>query len=174
MCWCHVIWYTKDECSEARLCLTLCSGVDCSLPASYIHGISQARILEWVNRRPWFDPWVGKIPWRRELLPTAVFWPGEFHGLYSLVISVQFSHSVMSDSFFVPPGLQHTRLPSPSPTPEACSNLWPSSWTRLRDFHFHYFFLQGIFLTQGWNRHFLRLLHWQLDSIPLAAPGGPI
>ena len=30
-----------------------------------------------------FDPWVGKIPWRREGLPTAVFWPGEFHGLYS-------------------------------------------------------------------------------------------
>ena len=32
--------------------------------------------------RPGFDPWVGKVPWRRERLPTAVFWPGEFHGLY--------------------------------------------------------------------------------------------
>ena len=32
-------------------------------------------------RRPGFDPWVGKIPWRRERLPTPVFWPGEFHGL---------------------------------------------------------------------------------------------
>ena len=31
----------------------------------------------------WFDPWIGKIPWRRERLPTPVFWPGEFHGLYS-------------------------------------------------------------------------------------------
>ena len=30
-----------------------------------------------------FDPWVGKIPWRREWLPTSVFWPGEFHGLYN-------------------------------------------------------------------------------------------
>ena len=29
------------------------------------------------------DPWVGKIPWRRERLPTPVFWPREFHGLYS-------------------------------------------------------------------------------------------
>ena len=29
------------------------------------------------------DPWVGKIPWRREQLPTPEFWPGEFHGLYS-------------------------------------------------------------------------------------------
>ena len=33
--------------------------------------------------QPAFDPWVGKIPWRRERLPTPVFWPGEFHGLYS-------------------------------------------------------------------------------------------
>ena len=29
------------------------------------------------------DPWVGKIPRRRERLPTPVFWPGEFHGLCS-------------------------------------------------------------------------------------------
>ena len=29
-----------------------------------------------------FDPWVGKIPWRWERLPTPVFWPREFHGLY--------------------------------------------------------------------------------------------
>ena len=33
---------------------------------------------------PGFDPWVGKIPWRRERLPTPVFWPGEFQGLYSV------------------------------------------------------------------------------------------
>ena len=33
--------------------------------------------------RPGFDPWVGKIPWRKERLPTPVFWPGEFQGLYS-------------------------------------------------------------------------------------------
>ena len=26
---------------------------------------------------------LGKVPWRRERLPTPVFWPGEFHGLYS-------------------------------------------------------------------------------------------
>ena len=30
---------------------------------------------------PGISPWVGKIPWRRERLPTLVFWPGEFHGL---------------------------------------------------------------------------------------------
>ena len=31
-------------------------------------------------RRSGFDPWVGKIPWRRERLPTSVFLPGKFHG----------------------------------------------------------------------------------------------
>ena len=30
-----------------------------------------------VMREIWFNPWVGKIPWRRERLPTAVVWPGE-------------------------------------------------------------------------------------------------
>ena len=29
------------------------------------------------------ETWVEKIPRRREKLPTSVFWPGEFHGLYS-------------------------------------------------------------------------------------------
>ena len=31
-----------------------------------------------------FDPWVRKIPWRREWLPTPVFLPGEFHTHRSL------------------------------------------------------------------------------------------
>ena len=31
----------------------------------------------------WFLPWVRKICWRRDRLPTPVFWSGEFHGLYS-------------------------------------------------------------------------------------------
>ena len=34
---------------------------------------------------PGFDPWVGKITWRREELPTLVFLPGESHGQRSLV-----------------------------------------------------------------------------------------
>ena len=29
-------------------CLTLCDSMDCSLPGSSVHGIFQARILEWV------------------------------------------------------------------------------------------------------------------------------
>ena len=32
-----------------------------------------------------FDPWVGKIPWRRKWQPNPVFLPGKFHGQGSLV-----------------------------------------------------------------------------------------
>ena len=31
-----------------------------------------------------FNPWVGKIPWRRAQQPTPVFLPGESHGQKSL------------------------------------------------------------------------------------------
>ena len=33
---------------EPKLCLTLCDTMDCSLLGSSVHGILQARILEWV------------------------------------------------------------------------------------------------------------------------------
>ena len=35
----------------AQLCLTFCDPTDCSLPGSSVHGILQARILEWVAIR---------------------------------------------------------------------------------------------------------------------------
>ena len=40
-------------------------------------------------RRPQFNSWVRKITWRRERLPTPVFWPGEFHGLTILSMGSQ-------------------------------------------------------------------------------------
>ena len=36
-------------------------------------------------RRPGFDPWVRKIPWRRKWLPTPIFLPGKSHRQRSLV-----------------------------------------------------------------------------------------
>ena len=35
-----------------------------------------------------FDPWVGKIPWRRVWKPTAIFLPGKSLGERSLVDKV--------------------------------------------------------------------------------------
>ena len=36
------------------------------------------------TQRPGFNPWIGKIPWKREWLPTPLFLPGEFHGQRNL------------------------------------------------------------------------------------------
>ena len=38
----------KSESEVAQLCLTLHDPMDCSLPGSSVHGIFQARVLEWV------------------------------------------------------------------------------------------------------------------------------
>ena len=35
-------------------------------------------------RRPRFNPWVRKVPWKRKWQPTPVFLPREFHGQKSL------------------------------------------------------------------------------------------
>ena len=43
------------------------------------------------------------------------------------IISVQFTHSVMSDSLW-PHGLQHARPPCPSPIPGVYPNSYPLSW----------------------------------------------
>ena len=37
----------KSESEVAQSCPTLSDPMDCSLPGSYIHGIFQARVLEW-------------------------------------------------------------------------------------------------------------------------------
>ena len=37
----------KSESEVTQLCLTLSNPMDCSLPGSSIHGIFQARVLEW-------------------------------------------------------------------------------------------------------------------------------
>ena len=47
-----------------QLCSTLCDPMDCSLPGSSVHGILQARILEWVA-----------IPFSRDL-PNPGIEPG--------------------------------------------------------------------------------------------------
>ena len=50
------------------------------------YGVFQlAQRLKHQCRRPVFDSWVGKIPWRRKWQPTSVFFPGESHGCRSLV-----------------------------------------------------------------------------------------
>ena len=92
----------KSESKVAQSCPTLCHPLDCSLPGSSAHGIFQAKVLEWV---------------------AIAF--SEMKVMRSL-ISVQFSHSVVSDSL-QPHESQHTRPSCPSPTPGVHSDSCPSS-----------------------------------------------
>ena len=54
------------------------------------------------------ETWVGKIPWRRERLPTPVFWPGEFHRLYS-----PWSRKVLDTTEQLPLGLKFSQFCCP-------------------------------------------------------------
>ena len=52
--------------------------------------IESTLVAQMVKRLPTtqktgFDPWVGKIPWRRKWQPTPVFMPGKTHGPRNLV-----------------------------------------------------------------------------------------
>ena len=53
----------------------------CVLSGSLV--VQTVKNLLWCGRSG-LDPWVGKIPWRREWLPTPVLLPGDFHGQTSL------------------------------------------------------------------------------------------
>ena len=49
------------------------------------------------------ETWVGKIPWRKERLPTPVFWPGEFHGEFMGLQGVGPNWATFTFSFFLRP-----------------------------------------------------------------------
>ena len=102
--------------------------MDCSLPGSSVHGISQARRLDWVAVcfcRGSFQP--------RDCLGSAFSalaldsLPSNHQASpFQWLSSVQFSPSVVSDALR-PYESQHARPPSPSPTPGVLPNPRPSS-----------------------------------------------
>ena len=102
----------------SQLCLTLCNTVDCSLPCSSVHGIFQARILEWLaisfssgSSQPRDRTQVSHIAGRlltvwatRDVMTNldstlkAETWLCHLvKAMVFPVSSVQFSHSVVSD-----------------------------------------------------------------------------
>ena len=147
--WHHLYVESKESESEvAQSCLTLFDPVDCSLPGSSIHGILQARILEWVaisfsrgSSRPRYQTWISCIAGRHFTLwatREGVESKKGYKWIYlqnrnrvtdvenKLNGSVQFSCLVVSDSLR-PHESQHARPPCPSPTPGVYSNSCPSS-----------------------------------------------
>ena len=151
--------------------------MDCSLPGSSVHAISQARVLEWVavsfsrgssQARDWTcvswflttEPlgkpgclvvWINSVPTEMKIEHLVnyqhsflfFYFMCFFYSLCSAsrkdtdktyqlcwvcLISVQFSHSVESNSLR-PHGLQDPRPPLPSATPRVYSNSCPlSQW----------------------------------------------
>ena len=90
-------------------CPTLCDSMDCSLPVSYVHRISQARILEWVaisfSRRsswPTDQIWVSCISGRfftSEPVGKLMIVNYYFRELFSLFTSLQFNFGFFSAIF---------------------------------------------------------------------------
>ena len=63
-------------------------------------------------RRLVFDPWVGKIPWRRKREPTPVFLPGKSHGQRSLIVhGVAKSQTQLSELIII---IRHMDFPGSS------------------------------------------------------------
>ena len=51
------------------------------------------------TQETWVQTLGGKIPWKRERLPTPVFWPGEVHELRILAGYIQYMESDMTLNF---------------------------------------------------------------------------
>ena len=115
-------------------CPAPCHPMGHSLPVSSVHGILQARIMNWVvtpssmgSSQPRtlthisYVSCIGRwFPYRKCHLGCSSFvW-------FIFKYTVQFSHSIISNSLW-PHGLQHARLSCPPPTPRAYSNSCPLS-----------------------------------------------
>ena len=143
----HALDGLKVPVKISQSCLALCNPMDYT-----VHGIPQARILEWVdfpfsrgssqprNRTQlshiageFLTIWATRIlEWVAYPFSSGSSWPRNHSGVSCLAdrlvgfSSVQFSCSALSD-YLQPHGPQHTRSPSPSPTPRAHPNPCPSS-----------------------------------------------
>ena len=147
----------KSESEVAQSCLTPSDPMDCSLPGSSIHGIFQARVLEWVivwtqvNKREgtWSHPPTEN--WIKDLLNMAP----------PIRTRPNFSQSLPSGSFHKPLVMSDSLLP------HGLYSLWNSLGQNTGVDSLS--LLQGIFSTQGSNKsHAL-----QADSLPAEPQGKP-
>ena len=90
-----------------------------SLPSSHIPRCPIVAVLSYTQRVPW-----EKKPFQSKAELLINYLPGKI--IFSQKIMFSSVHSVVFNSL-QPHGLQHARLPCPSPTPRACSNSCPST-----------------------------------------------
>ena len=71
----YIQLFTVVLCTVAQSCLTLCDPMDYNLPDSSVHGISQAKILEWVaiffRVSSWPRNWTCISAWQADSLPLS-------------------------------------------------------------------------------------------------------
>ena len=117
-------------CLFAKTCMTLCNPMNYSMPGSSVHGIFQARILEWVAISLSRGSSLPRDGIHIFCLGRWILYHWAMREAF-IFSSVQFSRSVVSDSLRSHE-LQHTRSPCPSPAPGPESNSCPSRlWCHL-------------------------------------------
>ena len=177
--------------TSLQSCPTLCDPIDGSPPGSPVSGILQARTLEWVaisSSNAW--KWKVKvkslsrarlfvIPWTTAYQappPMGLFRQENWSGLPlpSLFKGLKLwknNRKAWRNSRHV---FNTVVVKSPSHVWLFCNPMdcsLPGSSVLGKNTTVHcYCFLQGIFQTQGLSR---RLLHWQVDSLPLSHQGSP-
>ena len=73
-------WAAVYGVTQSQRRLKQLSSSSSSSKLCYWASLVAQNIMKLQCRRPGFDPWVVKIPWRRAWQPTPVFLPGESHG----------------------------------------------------------------------------------------------
>ena len=164
---CHFFLQCMKVKSEGEVplsCPTLSNPMDCSLPGFSVHGIFQARVLEWGA--------IASSPAAKETQLSGLCRHSSSLTYYWLTISEERALtvccelcccvcSVVSDSL-QPRGLQPARLLCPWDFPG--KNIGVGC----------HFLHQGIFPTQGSNPHLQGLRYGQADSLPLQQLGSPV
>ena len=109
---CSFSWEGLEEmcvCSGAQLCPTLCDPMDCSLPGSSVHGIFQARTLEWVaissSRRSSWSKDQTLVSWvsctGRRILYHCVTWEARLRNSHIPIIPVVTRTSTTQSWFLI-------------------------------------------------------------------------
>ena len=149
--------HTYVHAKSHQSCHTLCNPMEYSLPSFCVHGVLQARILEWIAM-----PSTRGSSWPSLLFkldPASLMSPA-LAGVFfttSIIWEACYVCSILSSSLWSH-GLQPTRL--------LCPWNFPGKNTRVG----YHALLQGIFPTRDWILH---LLHQQADSLPFEPPGKP-
>ena len=124
-----------------------------------------------------FDPWVGKIPWRREWLYTPVFLPGESQGRRSLAGYSSWRHKELDMTDQLTHSLFHFQfIPKLRSSPQRGSlfssflflTLQPHSAINTKYKHFHHktprYYLGMCIIS--WATHFLNMINSSNNSVP--------